>query len=116
MPLADDVCCHFTLLKNKIHPRTFEDLIGFIKPFMNKAASPPTSREMLQELYKMEGFDWCGGVVINQRKEVIDSGKVTFSKREGQGALKCTYYMCMKENAFSFMDDEESSYERLSYQ
>lgn len=35
------------MLKNKIHPCESEDLIGFIKQFMNWAVTPLTSREML---------------------------------------------------------------------
>ena len=37
-----------TVLKNKIQPSKFEDLMGFIKPFMNQAASHVARREMSQ--------------------------------------------------------------------
>lgn len=37
----------FTWLKNKIQQRKFEDLIGFIKWFMNGAASHLVRREIL---------------------------------------------------------------------
>lgn len=35
------------LLENKIHPSKFEDLVGFIKLFMNCATSPLASTGML---------------------------------------------------------------------
>ena len=45
-----------TVLKNKIQPGKFKDLIGFIKWLMNLAASHVSSRKAHWELYKMEGF------------------------------------------------------------
>lgn len=47
---------YFTLLKIKIQPGKFEDMIGFIRQFMNEAASHLASKEMLQGVAQMEGF------------------------------------------------------------
>lgn len=54
----DPVIVHITLplLKNEIQPRVLEDLIGFIKQFMNQGTTHLVRREMLNEVCKMEGF------------------------------------------------------------
>lgn len=45
------------MLENKIQLNKFEDLIGFIKQFMNLASSHLRNKEILPAvLYKMEGF------------------------------------------------------------
>lgn len=44
------------LLKNKIQPGEFEDLIGFIKGVVNRAASHLVSRGELQRATEREGL------------------------------------------------------------
>ena len=44
------------MLTNQIPLSKFEDLIGFIKGFMNAAASHLATRRVLLGLHKMEGF------------------------------------------------------------
>lgn len=73
------------LLENKIEPREFEDPIGFVKQFMDWAASQLAAGEHSQGLCKMEGFSGKKGRARElQQKE----RKVHFGGRRpfgGQG-------------------------------
>lgn len=67
------------MLKNKIHPYESEDLIGFIKQFMNWAVTPLTSREMLQRATEREMILKAQQRSHNKKKKGgIISGEVIF--------------------------------------
>lgn len=82
-------------LKNKIQPSTFKDLIGFIKPFTNQAASHLAARRMLRELLQNGTFRRKRGgpreplTKENKKKLIFRSGHL-FEGGEGQGFLLCT--------------------------
>lgn len=68
-------------VKNKIQPSKFADLIGFIKGFMNQAAS------LLESSEKVFISRSMGQEVINKRKKGFVLGLVTYPKGESQGVL-----------------------------
>lgn len=71
-------CLYVQLLKNRIQPCTFEDLVDFTKQFVNWEASQPARKRVLQGLYKMEGFYRKEGMVekllAKERKDYFQMG------------------------------------------
>ena len=81
------------LLKNKIELSKLEDLTGFIKQFMNRAASHPARRRVLWGVVQIGRFlqeGECGEEVTTNRKASIISGQVILFWGEGKaGVLSC---------------------------
>jgi len=76
--------------KTNIQPSKFEDLIGFIKQFMNSAASRLASRKELLGVVQNgrvleEGG--CNKDVRSQREERIVSGQVMSRRGNEQGIV-----------------------------
>ena len=72
----------YILLKNKIKLTKLEDLRGFIKGFMNQAASHPATTRALQGLYKIEGCIGrrVGKEATNKRKDYLGAGISSFGR------------------------------------
>lgn len=96
------------MLKNKIQPSKFADLIGFIKPFINWAASHLATGRATERMYKMEGFYRKKGEARKLLAKVrIIWGSDIFGGGEGEGFLLCRLLLSM--------EDGEGLCDRLPY-
>lgn len=74
------------MVKNQIPLSTLEDLIGFIKKFMNKAASLVARRRKLRGTIQNGRFIMQDKEIIYKIQERVVSGKVISLYREKRGS------------------------------
>lgn len=76
----------FFLLLKKIHPSQFEDLIGFIKQFKNRTASPLANTDASQRATERKKFLKIGQGNHKQKKGLFQVRSPLFGD-------KCSYWV-----------------------
>ena len=72
------------LLKNEIQLSKFEDLIGFMKRFMNLQATSSLASRCFEELYKMEDiYRQEGGARVIGKGKIVSASSSSLGGRAG---------------------------------